>query len=45
MSKYAEIQKNLVLFEEEKAQRMSNPFYRLRLNIYKFKKRIVKWIQ
>lgn len=45
MSRYAEIQKNLELFEEEKARRMANPFYRLQLNIYKFKKRIVKWIQ
>jgi len=40
-----EIQRNLELFEAEKAERMKNPWYRLRLEIYKLRERIKKWIQ
>lgn len=40
-----DIQRNLELFEEEKAKRMASPWYRLRLEIYKLRERIKKWIQ
>ena len=36
--RYAQIQENLTLFEEEKKQRMKNSWYRLRVGIYKFNK-------
>jgi hypothetical protein len=36
--RYAHIQENLILFEEEKKQRMKNLWYRLRVDIYKFNK-------
>ena len=42
-----EIQKNLELFEEEKKERLKNPWYKLRFNIYKFNKwwRSKLWIR
>ena len=45
LDRYAHIQENLILFEEEKKQRMSNPFYRIRFELYHLKKRVKKWIQ
>ena len=42
---YEYIQQNLILFEEEKKQRMANPFYRIRFEFYKFKKWVKTWIQ
>ena len=45
LDRYAHIQENLALFEEEKKQRMSNPFYRIKFNFYKFKKWVKTWIQ
>ena len=44
MNSYIEIQKNLMLFEEEKSRRMQNPFYRIRFEIYKLKKKVLTWI-
>ena len=41
LTRYEQIQQNLILFEEEKKQRMSSFWYRLRFNIYKFK----QWIK
>jgi|LauGreDrversion4_2_1035121.scaffolds.fasta_scaffold22382_2 hypothetical protein len=45
LKRYEQIQQNLILFEEEKKQRMANPLYRLRFEIYKFKTKVKKWIQ
>jgi len=44
LSRYAQIQQNLILFEKEKKQRLANPLYKLRLEIYKFKKKVKQWI-
>lgn len=38
LTRYEQIQQNLILFEEEKKQRMKNPFYRIRFEFYNFKK-------
>jgi hypothetical protein len=38
------VAENLRLFEIEKAQRLSNPWYRLRLKFYIFRKRFGLWI-
>ena len=45
LDRYAYIRENLILFEEEKKQRMANPFYRIQFNFYKFKKWVKTWIQ
>jgi hypothetical protein len=45
LDRYSQIQENLILFEEEKKQRILNPWYRLRVNFYHFKKKVKSWIQ
>ena len=40
-----QIEENMRLCDEETKKRLSNPFYRIRFEIYKLKKRIKTWIQ
>jgi hypothetical protein len=40
-----QIEENMRLCDEETKKRLSNPFYRIRFEIYHLKKRIKKWIQ
>ena len=45
MNRQQQILENIRLHDEEAKKRLSNPFYRIKFELYHLKKRVKKWIQ